>query len=636
MIALDKLNAEQREAVVSTEGPLLVLAGAGTGKTNMITHRIAYIIDKQLALPREILAITFTNKAAGEMRDRVKSMGVQDSENICIKTFHGFCSMILHRHAKTLNYKPNFTIYQPDDSKKILKAIYTSMKIKAGDKDIKKSLHDISIAKSQGWAPDEYAHHLSDKFPARIYRRYQDTLRKNNAMDFDDLILNTMLLFNDNPEILQKYQYFFKYILIDEYQDTDHSQYLIAKMLAGKRRNLCVCGDDDQSIYGWRGADVRNIGYFQKDFPEVKIVKLEKNYRSSPNILKAANKIIRNNTDRMDKHLISTIADNHKNVKFIIAEDEQEEACIVADAIEELLEQDPKRSYNDMAVLYRTNAQSRRFEKEFRKRKIPFNLVGSVEFFSRKEIKDILSYLDVVYDPQDNLAVERIINTPSRGIGKQTVIKLQDYADDIGGSLMDAIHQADWCTSIDMGKRMKIKEFNDIIKKIEAYSKTHTICELLQYVLTVTKYKDMLIGSVEEQDQERLQNIRELIEDAATFKNDTELPDLDAYLEGIALTSDADGTDDINNVVQLLTLHCAKGLEFPIVFMVGMAEGTLPLDRPNRPTPVEEERRLCYVGITRAKEQLFMIYPEQHFEAWEWRKTYVEPSRFLDEMTSVY
>ncbi|SHK12846.1 DNA helicase-2 / ATP-dependent DNA helicase PcrA [Anaerobranca californiensis DSM 14826] len=595
------LNPQQREAVQCTEGPLLIIAGAGSGKTRVLTHRIAYILSQGLAKPWEILAITFTNKAAAEMLDRVENM-VFGGKEMWISTFHSACVRILRREAAYIGFDSNFNIYDTSDQLKLLKDCLKELNIDDKKFPPRNFIGAISKAKNQlvtlnDYSPKDYFETLV----AKVYKLYQRKLKNNNAMDFDDLIMETVRLFKENPDILQRYQQRFKYILVDEYQDTNHSQYVLINLLAGYHRNLCVVGDDDQSIYLFRGADVTNILDFEKDYPEAKVVKLEQNYRSTGNILAAANDVIKKNSSRKSKRLWTDKPKGDKIV-FYQAENSEAEGRFIAEEIENYVKKG--RSYGDMAVLYRTNAMSRVLEDSLLKKGIPYIIYGATEFYQRKEIKDILAYLKILVNPHDNLSIVRVINVPKRGIGDSTVEKLLNFAEENDLSLYQVLQSHSG--KIAPRSKEKIREFVELIETLKRMAEYLTITELLDEVVNRSGYGTMLKLENTDEARSRLENIQELATVTQEFDNNKE-GGLAEFIQEISLNTDIQRTDGEKDVVKLLTLHSAKGLEFPIVFIAGMEERIFPHIRSyEEPREMEEERRLCYVGITRAMEKLYL------------------------------
>lgn len=609
---LMRLNKEQKEAVLQTEGPVLILAGAGSGKTRVLVHRIAYLINVCGVDPYSILAITFTNKAADEMRSRVDDMIGFGSREIWVMTFHSCCVRILRRHAEEMGYTRYFTIYDTDDQLSVMKDIIKRRGIDTKRIKERTVLSMISNAKNELIGPEEYARKNKGDYwtgvAADVYEEYQKRLLENNAMDFDDLIMNTVLLFEQHPDILDLYRERFRYMMVDEYQDTNTAQFRFVSLLAGKYKNLCVVGDDDQSIYKFRGANIRNILNFEQIFPESKVIKLEQNYRSSQNILNCANEVIRNNRGRKSKRLW-TENGTGKRVRFVRFENAFEEAEFVASEIGRRV-RGGERSYKDFAVLYRTNAQSRLFEEKCLFLNVPYKLVGGVNFYSRREIKDILAYLKTIDNAVDDVASTRIINVPKRGIGATTVTKISTYAFDSGCSFFDAAAAAGNISSLSAATAKKVKGFTDFISDLRQAARELTIEELIKKILTDTGYRKDLEVEDTDESRERLDNIDELISKAASYCETAEHPSLSGFLEEVALIADIDTVDDGDDRVLLMTLHSAKGLEFPVVFMAGMEEGLFPssmsINADNPEEEIEEERRLCYVGITRAMEELIM------------------------------
>lgn len=610
MSIYDTLNPQQREAVFHTKGPLLLLAGAGSGKTRVLVHRIAYLIEEEHINPWNIMAITFTNKAAGEMRERVDDMIGFGAENIWVSTFHSTCVRILRRHIDLLGYENSFTIYDTDDQKTLVKEVCKYLQIDTKQFPERSLMNEISKAKDQFLSPSEYeAEHQGDFHKTKVtsvYKEYQKRLKANNALDFDDLLFKTVELFQFHPEVLEKYQERFQYIMIDEYQDTNHVQFLFVSMLAGKYRNLCVVGDDDQSIYKFRGANIYNILNFEQKYEDARVIKLEQNYRSTQNILNAANGVIRNNTGRKDKTLWT---DNEEGelIDYTQYETEYEEAEHIVDKIEQLTTKGEVR-YQDIAILNRTNAQSRVFEEKFLLKNIPYKIVGGVNFYQRKEIKDVISYLKVVNNGQDDLAVRRIINVPRRGIGLTTIDRIQEYAIARGISFLDSAFEVENIPSMARSAK-KINHFTDLILDFRKQQQQMTIAELFSYIIEKTGYVEELLKEGKEEAQARIENIDELLNKIVSYEQDAEDPNLNELLEEIALVADIDNLEEGNEAVVIMTLHSAKGLEFPYVFMGGMEDGVFPSYMTivsGDESELEEERRLCYVGITRAKKQLYL------------------------------
>ena len=634
MSIYDSLNKEQKEAVFHTEGPLLVLAGAGSGKTRVLTHRIAYLIDEMGVNPYNILAITFTNKAAGEMKERVKNLVGEGSESIWVSTFHSSCVRILRRFADRLGYDENFTIYDADDSKNIMKDVCKRLSIDTKVLKERTILNAISNAKDELIAPDTYrVENRGDFRLSRIgdaYDEYQKTLKKNNAMDFDDLIMNTVLLLRQNADVRDNYQKRFKYILVDEYQDTNTSQFMLINELAGGYKNLCVVGDDDQSIYKFRGANVRNILDFEKYYENTTVIRLEQNYRSTQNILDAANGVIKNNMGRKEKSLW-TREEAGSLIHFRMFDNAYEEAEFIASDIARKARRG-ELDYNDAAVLYRTNAQSRLLEERFIYEGIPYNVVGGVNFYARKEIKDILAYLKTIDNGRDDLQVKRIINVPKRGIGAASINKVQEYADIRGISFFDALLQASDIPS--MGKAAsKLTGFANMIVVLRAKLSEMSLKDFVRAVLDDTKYIQEFEADSEEEAKTRIENIEELVNKVITFEEEHENATLSAFLEEVSLVADIDNIDETVSKALLMTLHSAKGLEFKHVYLAGMEDGVFPsymsiMD--DDPSEIEEERRLAYVGITRAKEELTLTYARARMVRGETQ--YNAVSRFVKEI----
>ena len=610
MSIYDTLNKQQKEAVFHTKGPLLLLAGAGSGKTRVLVHRIAYLIEEEQVNPWNIMAITFTNKAAGEMRERVDDMIGFGAENIWVSTFHSTCVRILRRHIDLLGYENSFTIYDTDDQKTLIKEVCKYLQIDTKQFPERALMNEISKAKDEFLSPSEYETENQGDFRktkiASVYKEYQKRLKANNALDFDDLLFKAVELFQFHPEVLEKYQERFQYIMIDEYQDTNHVQFLFVSMLAGKYRNLCVVGDDDQSIYKFRGANIYNILNFEKKYEDAKVIKLEQNYRSTQNILNAANGVIRNNTGRKDKTLWT---DNEagKEVEFTQYDTEYEEAESIVNKIEELVKEG-SASYQDMAILNRTNAQSRVFEEKFLLKNIPYKIVGGVNFYQRKEIKDLISYLKVINNGQDDLAIRRIINVPRRGIGLTTIDRIQEYALGRGISFLDAAYEVENIPSLARSVN-KIREFTDLIDDFRKKEQELILPDLFSYVIEKTGYVEELEKENTEESLGRIENIDELLNKIAVYEQGAKEPNLNELLEEIALVADIDSLDGENEAVVIMTLHSGKGLEFPYFFMGGMEDGMFPSYMTlmsGDDSEIEEERRLCYVGITRAKKELYL------------------------------
>lgn len=606
---LRALNDEQREAVLATEGPVLILAGAGSGKTRVLVHRIAWLIEEKGASPASILAITFTNKAAEEMRKRVDNMIGFGSKSIHVSTFHSLCVRILRQNAEYLGWTGSFSIYDADDQVQLMKRIFEAKKLDPKRIREKAVLARISRAKDELIDPAAFRLEAADFFEetaADLYAEYQKRLKENNAMDFDDLIMKTVELFERNPEVLEFYQNRFVYVMVDEYQDTNTAQFRLISLLAERSRNLCVVGDDDQSIYKFRGANIRNILNFESFFPDARVVKLERNYRSTQKILDAANEVIRHNHGRKAKRLWTDNGEG-KQVRLRRFATGFEEASFVAREISAAV-RGGSRQYSDFAVLYRTNAQSRLFEEKFLLENVPYRIVGGVNFYSRKEIKDVLAYLKTIDNAADDLMVARIINTPKRGIGAATVGRASAYAEAGGISLFDACCEADRVPALSASAAKKVSGFAALIGTLRAEAETMKISELVRSVLERSGYMAELTAEDTDEARARTENINEFISKAVQYETDAESPSLSGFLEEVALIADIDAVEDDDDRVLLMTLHSAKGLEFPSVFMSGMEEGLFPSQmsiRADDPeAEIEEERRLAYVGITRAKEEL--------------------------------
>ena len=638
MSIYDTLNPPQREAVAQTEGPVLILAGAGSGKTRVLTHRIAYLMDEKGVNPWNILAITFTNKAAQEMRERVDKLVGFGSESIWVSTFHSACVRILRRHIDNLGYDTNFTIYDTDDQKSLMKDVCRKMNIDTKIYKERSLLAQISHAKDELLTPDDMemkaAGDYNMKKVASVYREYQAALRKNNALDFDDLIVKTVELFEKCGAVLEYYQERFKYIMVDEYQDTNTAQFKFISLLAQRYQNLCVVGDDDQSIYKFRGANIGNILGFEHVFPDARVIRLEQNYRSTRNILNAANQVIANNTERKAKTLWTENEEGSK-VHFRQFLNAYEEAEYVAGEIGKL-KRNGLGNYRDCAILYRTNAQSRIFEEKFIAANIPYKLVGGVNFYARKEIKDLLCYLKTINNARDDLAVQRIINVPKRGIGATTLGRVQDYADNMGISLYEALRVAEEVPSI--GRSLsKIDGFVTFIQMLKSKADVMTVEEILQEVIDSTGYVAELEAEDTEESRARIENIDELISKTVAYQEAMEEQNqpatLSGFLEEVALIADIDTVDPDQDYVLLMTLHSAKGLEFPKVFMVGMEDGIFPSHMTisyGDDGELEEERRLCYVGITRAMKDLTLTCAQQRMIRGETQ--YNRVSRFVREI----
>lgn len=630
MQLLDRLNPVQRQAVTHPGGPLLILAGAGSGKTRVLIYRIAYLVQHCQVRPHQILAITFTNKAAQQMQERLQEF-IPHSAGMWVSTFHAACLRMLRRDGDKVGLGKNFVIYDVDEQRTLIKDCLKELNIST-DRFKPSMVHaQISRAKNELQSPAEYAHQPGDfveETIAAVYKSYQRKLLQNNAVDFDDLLWLTVELLRKNPAVREAYQEQFHHILVDEYQDTNHAQYVLVKLLAAKHRNLLVVGDDDQSIYAFRGADLRNILDFEQDFPDAQVIKLEQNYRSTQNILDAANAVVANNAYRKAKHLW-TANPAGEPLQVLAANDEHEEASLVANAIEELRQQG--YNYADMAILYRTNAQSRVIEEAFLREGIPYVMYRGVEFYKRREVKDIIAYLRLLVNPQDDVSFSRIVNVPRRGIGAVTMERLTNYAEREQVPLLQAAHTAADCPLLGKAASNRLQEFAIQVaqwREMAAYLDT---AELVETVLEQSGYiVDLQAAGQDPESQVRLENLQEFVSVAKEFERQNPEQGLDVFLSGIELLSDADTRID-GDAVSMLTLHTAKGLEFPVVFLTGLEEGIFPHVRALADeAELEEERRLCYVGITRAQERLYLAY------AWQrlifGRHNYNMPSRFLQEI----
>lgn len=645
---LDTLNPAQREAVEKTEGPVLILAGAGSGKTKVLTTRIAYLIEDKGVQAPNILAITFTNKAANEMRERVEQNIGPETKDMWISTFHSCCVRILRKDINKIGYNRSFVIYDSADQVTLVKDCLKELNLSDKVFEPKAVISAISGAKDKLYTPKQFKDiNMADNRMVKIadiYALYQDRLKRNSALDFDDLILKTVELFKANDEVLAYYRSRFRYIMVDEYQDTSKAQYELIKLLAREHQNICVVGDDDQSIYGWRGADIRNILEFEKDYDNVHVVKLEQNYRSTQVILDAANKVISNNIERKRKKLWSEKKEGEL-IKIQLTGSEIEEADFIADSIAQIARKE-NRPYKDFAVLYRANAQARPVEDALNRSQIPYNIYGGTKFYERKEIKDLLAYLRVIQNPQDDISIKRIINVPRRGIGLRTIEKIEDRANLKQESIYSVLIDIETNSDISTKARASISGFVDIIGTLRTIKEVYPVSKLIEKVLDTTGYMDELVeirnknekdltGKGEEA-QDRIDNLIEFISIALEFESsndDTyENKDLETFLTSIALTSESNDEED-NDRVSLMTIHTSKGLEFPVVFLTGMEEGLFPISRAIKSmsdSQIEEERRLCYVGITRAKEELYMSLTEKRTL---YGKTNVAiASRFMEEL----
>lgn len=637
MSIYDTLNEPQREAVLHADGPLLILAGAGSGKTRVLTHRIAYLIEELGVNPWNILAITFTNKAAGEMRQRVDNLVGFGSESIWVSTFHSMCVRILRRFIDRLGYDSRFTIYDTDDQKTLMKAVCKKVDIDTKQFKERMLLSVISSAKNEMILPEEFELNAGGDFAqlkiAKVYREYEAQLKANNALDFDDLLVKTVQLLQTQPDVRENYQERFRYIMVDEYQDTNTVQFKLVSLLAGKYRNLCVVGDDDQSIYKFRGANIRNILDFEKEYPDAKVIKLEQNYRSTGNILNAANGVIRNNKGRKNKTLWTANGEGEK-ISLRQFDTAYDEAEFIAEDIKK--EVRDGASYNDNAVLYRTNAQSRLLEEKFIAMNIPYKIVGGINFYARREIKDILAYLKTVDNGQDDLSVRRIINVPKRGIGLTTINRIQEAADERGISFYEALLAPEMIPGVGRSAS-KLDSFAALIEYFKGQAEKESLTDLLNEILDMTGYAQNLEADDEIDAESRLQNIEELLNKAAAYEEDCEDRDekatLSGFLEEVALVADIDSLEEDQDYVVLMTLHSAKGLEFPHVYLAGMEDGLFPSYMTitgDDPEELEEERRLCYVGITRAEQKLTLTCARKRMVRGETQ--YNRISRFVSEI----
>lgn len=629
------LNEQQQKAVKATDGPLLIMAGAGSGKTRVLTHRIAYLMVEKEIAPWNILAITFTNKAAREMKERIRAILGGASEDIWISTFHSMCVRILRRDIDRIGFNRNFSILDTTDQQSVIKQIMKDRNMDTKKYDYRAILGSISSAKNELVGPEEYLKTASDYFTkvtADVYTEYQKRLRKNSALDFDDLIMMTIQLFQLVPEVLEYYQRKFQYIHVDEYQDTNRAQYMLVKLLASRFRNLCVVGDSDQSIYRWRGADIANILSFEKDYPNANMIFLEQNYRSTKKILAAANKVIDNNQNRKPKNLWTENADGNK-IFYYRADNEQGEAQFVAGKINELV-QDGSRKYSDIAILYRTNAQSRVMEEVLLKSNINYAIVGGTKFYDRKEIKDLLAYLRLIANPDDDISLRRVINVPKRGIGATSMDKVADYADQYDVSIYKALESVEMAGI--SGKATKAaREFHTLITNYTNQQEYLSVTELVEEVIKKTGYREMLQAEKTIESQSRLENIDEFLSVTKAFEDNSEDKSLVGFLTDLALVADIDqldeNTEEATNMVTLMTLHSAKGLEYPVVFLLGLEEGVFPHSRSLMDEEeMEEERRLAYVGITRAENELFISNAQMRTL---YGRTSMNPvSRFISEI----
>lgn len=633
---LEGLNEAQYEAVTTTNGPLLIVAGAGSGKTRVLTHKIAYLLEMENVQPWQILAITFTNKAASEMKQRLEKLIGSTVNDMWVSTFHSACVRILRRHSKEIGFNSNFVIYDTSDKETLIKQCLKQLDIDPKQFSPKAISATISNAKNQLINAQKYYRGADDYYTevvAKVYKVYEEKLEANNAFDFDDLLMKTVELFQHNEQVLEFYQNKFSYILIDEYQDTNRAQYIFVNLLAKKHKNLCVVGDPDQSIYRWRGADINNILSFERDYPEAKVIKLEQNYRSTACILNAANSVIKNNIGRKDKNLW-TNKPNGDKVFLIHAEDEQDEAFKVVSQIIEL-KNSCNLYYGDMAVLYRAHAQSRAIEEELIRNNISYQIFGGTKFYDRKEIKDILAYLRILVNKDDDLSLARIINVPKRGIGAASWSRVENYALDMKISTFDALLQIDRIPGLSGKAAKKLQDFRELMNHFRKQMGKLSVKELTSQLLNETGYLEALIQEDTLESETRRDNLKEFLNVTANYDKNNPNGSLEDFLAEVSLVTDIDDYVDEADKLVLMTLHTAKGLEFPVVFILGMEEGTFPHFRSlENDHEMEEERRLCYVGMTRAEEKLFLSYANRRFMFGEIYSKI--PSRFLEEIPEEY
>lgn len=631
---LNGLNPQQQKAVKATDGPLLIMAGAGSGKTRVLTHRIAYLILEKDVNPYNILAITFTNKAAREMRERIQNMMGGEAEQIWISTFHSMCVRILRRDIDRIGFNRNFTIIDTTDQQSVIKGILKDRNLDPKKFDPRAILGSISSAKNELITPEEFAKTTGDYYQqvvSDVYTEYQKRLRRNQALDFDDLIMITIQLFQRVPEVLEYYQRKFQYIHVDEYQDTNRAQYMLVKLLAARFRNLCVVGDSDQSIYRWRGADIANILSFEKDYPNAQVILLEQNYRSTKRILLAANEVIGRNMNRKPKNLWTENSEGSK-IFYYRADSEQGEAQFVVGKIKELMKKD-NRKLSDVAILYRTNAQSRVMEEVLLKSNIDYSIVGGIKFYDRKEIKDILAYLRLIANPDDDISLQRVINVPKRGIGSGSIDKISNFAMLHEMTMFEALESLE-LIGLSPKATKSTAEFRDLIKNYTQMQQYLSVTELVEEILEKSGYREMLLAEKSIEAQSRLENLEEFLSVTKNFEDGSEDKSLVAFLTDLALVADIDKLDDDGekaDTVVLMTLHSAKGLEFPVVFLIGLEEGVFPHSRSlMEEAEMEEERRLAYVGITRAEEELFITNAQMR--TLFGRTNMNQPSRFIKEI----
>ncbi|EQB62959.1 MAG: hypothetical protein RBG1_1C00001G0538 [candidate division Zixibacteria bacterium RBG-1] len=626
---LKELNPPQKEAVTHNSGPLLILAGAGSGKTRVLTYRTAFLVAERKIPAQNILGVTFTNKAAGEMKNRVEGLLGLRSANLWFSTFHSLCAKILRAEACQIGYNKYFTIYDDDDQTSLIRECLEELEISSQKFSPSAILNKISACKNilMDWRTyPNYAYDFFEKNVAKVYELYQRKLEKANAFDFDDLIMKTVEVLEKNPKVLEKYQNLWEHILVDEYQDTNKAQYVLVKLLSEKNKNLCVVGDDDQSIYGWRGADLNNILDFEKDFPNCKVVRLEQNYRSTNIILDAAWSVVKNNTSRKEKKLWTEKTGGEK-LTVSVCYDEKNEALGIVEKIKELSRD---YSHNDFVILYRTNAQSRVLEQCLRDEGIPYAIVGGVRFYERKEIKDILAFLRILLNPNDSLSLKRVLKTFGDGIGAKTILKIEESAFKSNKTLLESLFEKELVGSLATKAKNSILHIAQLIKELDVLKSKLSVNELTERIIKETRYLDILLLDRTEEAESRAENVKELISAAAEFKERHSEPTLENFLEEVSLMTDFDRWDASQETVNLMTLHSAKGLEFPVVFICGLEEGLFPLSRSmDTVAELEEERRLFYVGVTRAEEKVFLSYAKR-------RKRFGEmlnlKSQFLDEI----
>ncbi len=628
---LEGLNDRQREAVEYIDGPLLILAGAGSGKTRVLTYKIAYLLEQKIVKPWEILAITFTNKAANEMKERVENLLEHDSKDIWLGTFHSVCVRILKREIELAGYGKDFNIFDELDKEKAIKEVMKKLNISDKDYPVSYVKYEISKAKNSMKKPEDYLRSVTGDFRkekiAEIYTVYQELLKNNNSIDFDDILMLTVEIFLNNPDRLMYYQSKFKYVLVDEYQDTNKIQFMLISMLCSHTGNICVVGDESQSIYGFRGADISNILNFEKEFNNAKVIKLEENYRSTKNILEVANQVIKNNKSKIDKNLWTSNEDGNKIV-YKTLENEYEEVEYIVDTIDEICKKSGM-NYSNFAVLFRTNAQARVLEEVFMKSGTPYKLIGGIKFYARKEIKDLTSYLKFIQNQNDNISLRRIINEPKRGIGDTAIEKLEQIANEKNISIFDVIKDSN--NLVGIRSAGNIIQFREMINNLIELKNKVPVSELMKLVLKTSGYEAMLNEVDNKENETRFENLMEFIGVAMEFEKESADNTLADFLDSIALVSDVDNLDENVESVTLMTMHSAKGLEFNVVFLVGMEEGLFPSKKSiDEDESVEEERRLCYVGITRAKQLLFFTNVTKR--TLYGNTTYCIPSRFMDEI----